>query len=206
VSACACVCAHMRVRVRVCAVQDSVVLTPLGLHLSRMPVDVRVGHPARSINAAHGLTPTHATAQAKANERRHANRACPHARTNSQTNGAGRQPCGRGTDFAKTGLVPQGRMTKSSLRITHIQRHTHSRIHARTRTRLHTRTRNAHTRVRARTHTRTNTHAHAGKMILFGAMFRCVEPTLAIAAMMGAKSVRTKRERCEVGAGEAGEC
>ena len=30
-------------------------------------------------------------------------------------------------------------------------------------------------------------------MILFGAMFRCVEPTLAIAAMMGAKSVRTKR-------------
>ncbi len=39
-------------------------------------------------------------------------------------------------------------------------------------------------------------------MILFGAMFRCVEPTLAIAAMMGAKSVRTKRERGEAGEGE----
>jgi hypothetical protein len=38
-------------------------------------------------------------------------------------------------------------------------------------------------------------------MILFGAMFRCVEPTLAIAAMMGAKSVRTKRARGEAGEG-----
>jgi hypothetical protein len=96
-------------------------------------------------------------------------------------------------------------MANSRLGITHIQRRTHSRIHARTRTRSHIRTRNTRTRVRVRTHTRTNTHAHAGKMILFGAMFRCVEPTLAIAAMMGAKSVRTKRERCEVGEGEAGE-
>ena len=200
----------MHVRVRVCAAQDSVVLTPLGLHLSRMPVDVRVGHPARSIHAAHGLTPTHATAHAEATERRYANRARTHARTHKQTNKQTNKqmaPDGSRADAGQT--APSAYQNRSGAAGTddkvepwhHTHTDTHACTHARTHTLAHTRSQHRHARACSRTRTRTNTHAHAGKMILFGAMFRCVEPTLAIAAMMGAKSVRTKRERGEAGEG-----
>jgi hypothetical protein len=87
-----------------------------------------------------------------------------HARTHKHTSKRRRTAAVQTRDrlcrwLTKTGLVPLGRMTKSSLGIAHIQRHTHARRHARTRARSHTHTRHRHARACSRRH--TDKHARA---------------------------------------------